>query len=82
VASEANLNEPAGSCWDLGVLFCDLCRIVGIACRFVSGDECASGGQPDWEMHAWAKAHFPSARWKGYDPSRGLETRLHMVAEP
>jgi transglutaminase-like putative cysteine protease len=70
--SGQTFNELAGSCRDLAVLFCDLRRGVGIACRFVSGYECASAGQPDWEMHAWAEAYLPSAGWRGYDLSRGL----------
>ena len=70
--SNQTLSALGGSCRDLAVLFCDVCRVMGIASRFVSGYECASAGHPDAEMHAWAEAYLPSAGWRGYDPSRGL----------
>jgi transglutaminase-like putative cysteine protease len=74
------LNELAGSCRDLAVLFSDVCRVVGIASRFVSGYECASVGQPDADLHAWAEVYLPSAGWRGYDPSRGLLVADRHVA--
>lgn len=70
--STRTLHELAGSCRDLAVLFCDVCRVLGVACRFVSGYECASAGDPDADLHARAEACLPSAGWRGYDPSRGL----------
>jgi transglutaminase-like putative cysteine protease len=69
-----------GSCRDLAVLFCDASRVLGIACRFVSGYECASAGRSDADMHAWAEAYLPSAGWRGYDPSRGLLVADRHVA--
>jgi transglutaminase-like putative cysteine protease len=74
------LSTFQGSCRDLAVLFCDLCRVVGIASRFVSGYECASAGQPDAYMHAWAEVYLPGAGWRGYDPSRGLVVANTHVA--
>jgi transglutaminase-like putative cysteine protease len=78
--SNQTLSVLEGSCRDLAVLFCDVCRVMGIASRFVSGYECASAGQPDSEMHAWAEAYLPSAGWRGYDPSRGLLVADRHVA--
>ena len=66
--SSHTLSMLGGSCRDLAVLFCDACRAVGIASRFVSGYECASADQPKPDMHAWAEAYLPSAGWRGYDP--------------
>jgi transglutaminase-like putative cysteine protease len=70
--SGETLDRMEGSCRDLAVLFCDCCRAVGIAARFVSGYECASAGRADSYMHAWAEVYLPSAGWRGYDPSRGI----------
>ena len=69
-----------GSCRDLALLFCDACRVMGIAARFVSGYECASAGQCDPSMHAWAEVYLPAAGWRGYDPSRGLAVAATHVA--
>jgi transglutaminase-like putative cysteine protease len=79
-ASDVTLSTLQGSCRDLAVLFCDLCRVMGIAARFVSGYECASAGQPDAYMHAWAEVYLPGAGWRGYDPSRGLVVANTHVA--
>ena len=69
-----------GSCRDLAILFCDACRVMGIAARFVSGYECASAGLDDATMHAWAEVFVPAAGWRGYDPSRGLAVADGHVA--
>jgi transglutaminase-like putative cysteine protease len=78
--SYQTLSMMEGSCRDLAVLFCDLCRTVGIAARFVSGYECASAGRHDSYMHAWAEVYLPGAGWRGYDPSRGLAVANTHVA--
>ena len=70
--SAETLHRMQGSCRDLAVLFCDCCRVMGIAARFVSGYECASAGRNDSYMHAWAEVYLPAAGWRGYDPSRGI----------
>jgi transglutaminase-like putative cysteine protease len=70
--SYQTLNMREGSCRDLAVLFCDVCRVMGIAARFVSGYECASANRQDSYMHAWAEVYLPGIGWRGYDPSRGL----------
>ena len=70
--SNVTLRSRQGSCRDLAVLFCDVCRVMGLAARFVSGYECASAGQPHAYMHAWAEVYLPGAGWRGYDPARGV----------
>lgn len=70
--SEMTFRAREGSCRDLAVLFCDACRTVGMAARFVSGYETASAGRFDASMHAWAEVYLPRAGWRGFDPSRGI----------
>jgi transglutaminase-like putative cysteine protease len=82
--SDRTLRSLEGSCRDLAVLFCDVCRVVGIAARFVSGYECASAScsvnNQDSYMHAWAEVYLPGIGWRGYDPSRGLAVSNGHVA--
>jgi transglutaminase-like putative cysteine protease len=78
--SDQTLRLQQGSCRDLAVLFCDACRVMGIAARFVSGYECASAGNRDPYMHAWAEVYLPGIGWRGYDPSRGLVVSNGHVA--
>jgi transglutaminase-like putative cysteine protease len=74
--SDRTLSSQEGSCRDLAVLFCDACRVMGLAARFVSGYECASASSSlnnqDSYMHAWAEVYLPGIGWRGYDPARGL----------
>lgn len=78
--SDLTLSLREGSCRDLAVLFCDGCRVMGIAARFVSGYECASADRHDSYMHAWAEVYLPGIGWRGYDPSRGLAVSNTHVA--
>jgi transglutaminase-like putative cysteine protease len=78
--SEQTLAMREGSCRDAAVLFCDACRAMGIAARFVSGYECASANRADSYMHAWAEVYLPGIGWRGYDPSRGLAVSNTHVA--
>lgn len=82
--SDQTLNAQEGSCRDLAVLFCDACRVMGIATRFVSGYECASANSSltngDSYMHAWAEVYLPGIGWRGYDPSRGLAVSNQHIA--
>jgi transglutaminase-like putative cysteine protease len=78
--SDRTLSRMEGSCRDLAVLFCDVCRVMGIAARFVSGYECASAGRQDSYMHAWAEVYLPIIGWRGYDPARGLAVSNTHVA--
>ena len=78
--SHRTLDGMEGSCRDLAVLFCDACRVMGIAARFVSGYECASAGRQDSYMHAWSEVYLPVIGWRGYDPARGLAVSNTHVA--
>ena len=85
--SDRTLSSQEGSCRDLAVLFCDACRVMGIAARFVSGYECASAGSAlngvenqDAYMHAWAEVYLPGIGWRGYDPARGLAVSNQHIA--
>ncbi len=78
--SDRTLSLLEGSCRDLAVLFCDACRVMGIAARFISGYECASAGCQDSYMHAWAECYLPGIGWRGYDPSRGVAVSNGHVA--
>ena len=78
--SDLTLRLKEGSCRDLAVLFCDACRVMGIAARFVSGYELASASSQDPYMHAWAEVYLPGIGWRGYDPSRGLAVSNAHVA--
>ncbi len=78
--SDQTLRLRQGSCRDLAVLFCDACRVMGIAARFVSGYEGASASARDPYMHAWAEVYLPGIGWRGYDPSRGLAVSNRHVA--
>lgn len=62
------------------MLFCDVCRVMGIAARFVSGYECASADRQDSYMHAWAEVYLPGVGWRGYDPARGIAVANRHVA--
>jgi transglutaminase-like putative cysteine protease len=81
--SSQTLSAQEGSCRDLAVLFCDACRVMGIAARFVSGYECASASSSstqDSYMHAWAEVYLPGIGWRGYDPARGLAVSNQHIA--
>jgi transglutaminase-like putative cysteine protease len=86
--SDRTLSLQQGSCRDLAVLFCDVCRVMGLAARFVSGYECASASSslsgslrdPESYMHAWAEVYLPGIGWRGYDPARGLAVSNAHVA--
>lgn len=78
--SHLTLSRREGSCRDLAVLFCDVCRVVGIAARFVSGYECVPASGKEADMHAWSEVYLPGIGWRGYDPSRGLAVADRHVA--
>ncbi len=67
----------SGSCRDYAVLFIELCRLQGLAARFVSGylfEPPPPGvAQPvPPAMHAWAEVYLPGAGWRGLDATRGI----------
>ena len=74
------LNGGSGSCRDYAALYMELCRQLGLACRFVSGylhtpDTEAGHGH----THAWAEVYLPGPGWKGFDPTSGeLTARQHI----
>jgi len=76
----ATLKSGSGSCRDYAALYMETCRLLGMACRFVSGYLHV----PDMEMgygstHAWAEVYLPGPGWKGFDPTSGeLTSRLHI----
>ena len=78
--SARTLSAMQGSCRDSAVLFCDVCRAMGIAARFVSGYECSSANRQDSYMHAWAEVYLPGIGWRGYDPARGIAVSNRHVA--
>jgi len=78
--AETTLEVREGSCRDMAVLFCDACRALGLASRFVSGYERAAAGHDHPYMHAWAEVYLPGGGWRGFDPSRGLAVSKDHVA--
>ena len=61
-----------GSCRDFVVLFMEVCRLMGIAARFVSGYQEGDKDQENRDLHAWIEVYLPGAGWRGYDPTLGL----------
>jgi transglutaminase-like putative cysteine protease len=69
---EVTLDRGRGACRDLAVLFITLCRLEGIAARFVSGYQArAETERPRRYLHAWPEVYLPGGGWRGYDPSHG-----------
>jgi transglutaminase-like putative cysteine protease len=79
-AAETTLRGQEGSCRDLAVLFCAVCRALGVAARFVSGYERDASLQENGDLHAWAEVYLEGAGWTGYDPSRALAVAASHVA--
>jgi transglutaminase-like putative cysteine protease len=75
---ETTLALRSGTCRDLAVLYCEVCRSVGIPARFVSGYEASQQERRD--MHAWAEVYLQGGGWRGYDPSQGLAVATSHVA--
>lgn len=72
--------KKRGACRDMAVLFIEVCRLVGIPARFVSG---YSEGDIDMEhrhLHAWPEVYLPGAGWRGFDPTLGLAVSDRHVA--
>jgi transglutaminase-like putative cysteine protease len=73
-------NLKRGSCRDFTVLFMEVCRVMGIPARFVSGYE---EGDVQWQqhyLHGWAEVYLPGAGWRGYDPTHGLVVSSRHIA--
>jgi len=74
---DQTLARGGGSCRDYAVLLIELCRLLGLAARFVSGylheppaSDVTNPTPP--AMHAWAEVYLPGAGWRGLDPTRGI----------
>ena len=74
------IEQRQGACRDLAVLFIDICRVVGLAARFVSGYQEGDDDQDKRYMHAWAEVYLPGAGWRGFDPTHGLAVADRHVA--
>ena len=74
------LNSGSGSCRDYATLYMEICRQMGLACRFVSGYLHAPSTETGHgATHAWAEVYLPGPGWKGFDPTSGeLTSRLHI----
>lgn len=74
------LNSGSGSCRDYAALYMEICRHLGLACRFVSGYLHAPGTEIGYgSTHAWAEVYLPGPGWKGFDPTIGeLTARQHI----
>ena len=69
---QVTLERGRGACRDLAVLFMTMCRLEGIAARFVSGYQArAETTHPRRYLHAWPEVYLPGGGWRGYDPSHG-----------
>jgi transglutaminase-like putative cysteine protease len=69
------LNYASGTCRDYAVLFVEICRLLKLAARFVSGYLYTPAGEDDLAdnaMHAWAEVYLPGAGWKAVDPTHGV----------
>jgi transglutaminase-like putative cysteine protease len=71
------LARGGGSCRDYAAFLIELCRMLGLAARFVSGYLCepaaaGSGLTALPAMHAWVEVYLPGAGWRGVDPTRGI----------
>ena len=66
------LEKNGGSCRDFATLFMEVCRLLGLAARFVSGYMHSPEITGRMSMHGWAEVYLPGAGWIGFDPSWGL----------
>jgi len=74
------LSSGSGSCRDYAALYMEICRLLGLACRFVSGYLHAPGtGIGYGSTHAWAEVYLPGPGWKGFDPTIGELTAIQHI---
>ncbi len=69
---EETLAQKTGACRDIATLFVELCRLQGLAARFVSGYWHGHRETDTRQLHAWGEVYLPGAGWRGMDPSSGL----------
>jgi transglutaminase-like putative cysteine protease len=72
--------QKEGTCRDFAILFMEVCRLIGIAVRFVSGYQQGDSNSSDRHLHAWVEVYLPGAGWRGYDPTHGLAVADGHVA--
>jgi transglutaminase-like putative cysteine protease len=78
--AEKTLEQKSGSCRDLAVLFCEICRSAGLPSRFVSGYTIDPDADRQHHLHAWSEVYLPGAGWRGFDPTTGLAVSNRHVA--
>lgn len=78
--AEKTLSDRTGSCRDIAVLFCEVCRASGLPSRFVSGYAADPEHDGCHHLHAWAEVYLPGAGWRGFDPTLGLAVADRHVA--
>ena len=74
------LERGEGDSRDIGSLYIDTCRAVGLAARFVSGYAFDAADDSHRELHTWAEVYLPGAGWRGYDPTTGLAVSNRHIA--
>ena len=72
--SDELIGLGAGVCQDFAHLLLSVCRIKGVAARYVSGCHFVGdlqGRDADFEQasHAWVEAYVPGMGWQGFDPT-------------
>jgi transglutaminase-like putative cysteine protease len=81
LAPAETLRRGRGACRDLTVLFAAICRLQGLAVRFVSGYQARSRrGGGERHMHAWPEVYLPGLGWRGFDPTHGTAVGEAHVA--
>lgn len=80
ITPDKMLARRKGACRDLAVLYIEVCRLVGLATRFVSGYWQDEESSEEGTMHAWAEVYLPGGGWCGFDPTTGLAiTERHIT---
>jgi transglutaminase-like putative cysteine protease len=77
---DETLARGKGACRDLAVLFNAVCRLQGIAARFVSGYQRGEEERERRYLHAWPEVYLPGGGWRGFDPSHALAVADAHVA--
>jgi transglutaminase-like putative cysteine protease len=76
---ETTWQQRSGACRDQAILFNEVCRLVGLPARFVSGYG-YSDFRDERHLHAWSEVYLPGAGWRGFDPTTGLAVSDRHVA--
>jgi transglutaminase-like putative cysteine protease len=77
--SVETLNTKTGSCRDFSVFMMDICSVLGIVSRFVSGYLFGTE-RHEHELHAWVEVLLPGAGWRGFDPTEGRVVNKKYIA--